>query len=147
MSYVNPGPDAPENEQNDGTDTVTADKPDNAPGAQPEGNKDNLNDSDVFPRSYVEELRKENADYRTKADKLAKRLHTELVKATNRLENPADLAYDAEHLDGPDKLTAALDALLADRPYFAKRVVKGDAGQGPRGNSAGGATFADLLRR
>lgn len=112
------------------TETGTAETAENAP----------TGDSDTFPREYVEGLRKESAGYRDRAkqaeeraDKLAQRLHTELVKATNRLENPADLAFDAEHLDDADKLGAALDALLADRPYFAKRVVKGDAGQGARG--------------
>ena len=30
------------------------------------------------------------------------------------MENPADLAYDAKHLDDPDALTAALDALLSE---------------------------------
>jgi hypothetical protein len=143
MSDVNTGPGAPQIEKNGATDTVTAETPEGAPGAQPEGNTDNFTESgegDTFPRSYVEELRKESGGHRTKAkaaedraDKLARQLHTALVTATNRLENPADLPYDAKHLEDSGELDAALDALLADRPYFAKRVVQGDAGQGSRG--------------
>lgn len=110
-------------------------------------------DSDTFPREYVETLRKESAGYRDRAktaeeraDKLAKQLHTELVKGSNRLENPADLPFDADHLDDTDKLGKALDALLADRPYFAKRVVKGDAGQGARGGQPEPVSLLGLLQ-
>lgn len=119
--------------------TDTADAVENAPEAQSDGNADD-SAGDTFPRSYVEELRKESAKHRDRArqaeeraDALARQLHSELVRATDRLENPADLAYDAEHLDDPEKLKAALDVLLSDRPYFRKRKVVGDAGQGPRG--------------
>ncbi|QZT59270.1 hypothetical protein [Mycolicibacterium austroafricanum] len=104
-------------------------------------------ESDTFSREYVEGLRKESAGYRDRANALAKRLHRELVAATNRLENPDDLAFDAEHLDDPEKLAAALEALLAERPYFAKRVVTGDAGQGNRGGATSGPeSFADFFR-
>ncbi len=145
------GPAETDESNNDGMDT--AEGPENAPDAQLEGGTDKPADGDTFPRSYVEELRSEAADHRTKAkaaedraDALAKRLHAELVKATNRLENHADLAYDFEHLDDPEKLTAALDALLADRPYMAKRVVKGDAGQGNRGDADNGVNLLEMLR-
>ncbi len=156
MSDANAGPDAPPDEQNEPTDTVTMETPNDAPEAQSGGNADNLadnGDGDTFPRTYVEELRKENADYRTKAkaaedraDTLARKLHTALVAATNRLENPADLPYNAEHLEDSGQLDAALDALLTDRPYFAKRVVKGDAGQGARGNAGSGFNLLELMR-
>ncbi|PJE23670.1 MAG: hypothetical protein CK431_09970 [Mycobacterium sp.] len=118
-----------------------------APESQPNNNPD------VFPRQYVEELRKESAGYRDRAKQaderageLAKRLHRELIAATARLENPDDLPFDAEHLDDPEKLSAAIDALLSERPYFAKRKVAGDAGQGPRGGSDGGVNLLELLR-
>lgn len=134
--------------------TDSAETAENAPDAQPDGNADDsADDADTFPREYVEELRKESADHRTKAkaaeeraDALAKRLHRELVTATGRLENPADLAFDADHLDDADKLNAAIDALLAERPYFAKRKVAGDAGQGPRGVADAGVNLLGLLR-
>lgn len=133
--------------------TVTADAAPDAPETQPDGNADE-SAGDTFPRAYVEDLRKESAGYRDKAkqaderaDALAKRLHRELVAATGRLENPDDLVFDVEHLDDADKLSAAIDALLADRPYFAKRKVSGDAGQGPRGAADSvPQSFAELLR-
>ncbi len=153
MSDTNTGTDAPRNDESGSTNTVTAENAENAPDAQLDGATGNPADGDVFPRSYVEELRKENGDHRTKAkdaeakaDALAHRLHAALVAATNRLENPADLPYDASHLDDADRLDAALDALLGDRPYLAKRVVAGDAGQGQRGGSVAEPTWADLFR-
>ncbi|RWA22567.1 hypothetical protein MELE44368_12390 [Mycolicibacterium elephantis DSM 44368] len=100
----------------------------------------------------MEELRRESAGYRDRAktaeeraDALAKRLHRELVKATGRLENPDDLPFDADHLDDADKLAEAIETLLNDRPYLAKRKVKGDVGQGQRGGNAATPTFADLF--
>lgn len=134
--------------------TDSAETAENAPETQSGGIANNsAGDADTFPREYVEQLRKESADHRTKtkaaeerADALAKRLHRELVTATGRLENPADLAFDAEHLDDADKLGAAIDALLSDRPYFAKRKVAGDAGQGPRGQADTGVNLLGLLR-
>lgn len=123
-----------------------------APESQPDGNNDEST-NDTFPRSYVEDLRKESAGYRDRAktaedraDVLAKRLHRELVTATARLENPDDLPFDAGHLDDENKLSTALDALLSDRPYMAKRVVKGDAGQGPRGGAETGVSLLGLLK-
>lgn len=152
MSDANSGPDGTDRHENNGTNTDTAETAENAPDAQPDGNNDNSGD-DTFPRSYVEELRKESAGYRDRAkqaedraDALAKRLHTALVTATNRLENPADLAFDAEHLDDAGKLSAAIEALLSDRPYMAKRVVTGDAGQGPRGGADAGVNLLELLK-
>lgn len=90
---------------------------------------------------------KKSAGYRDRANALAKRLHRQLVAATERLENPDDLPFDAEHIDDADKLSTAIDALLAERPYFAKRKVSGDAGQGTRGgNTSAPSNFSDLLR-
>jgi hypothetical protein len=131
---------------------VTADNGPDAP-ETPVATENSESAGDTFPRSYVEELRKESAGYRDRskhaeerADALGKRLHRELVKATQRLENHDDLPFDAEHLDDADKLTAALDALLADRPYLKARKVTGDAGQGNRGGTAGGVNLLGLLR-
>src|ERR1044072_6083817 len=76
-------------------------------------------DAETFPREVVEKLRKENGKHRQnataaneRADALAQRLHLELVRATGRLADPADLAFDAEHLDDPETLAAAIDGLL-----------------------------------
>ncbi|GAA2803073.1 hypothetical protein [Mycolicibacterium pallens] len=153
MSDVNTGPDAPQVDETADSNTTPAETVENAPDAQPDDNADKTTDGDTFPREVVDKLRKENADWRTRvkaaedeADKLARRLHTALVTATNRLENSADLPYDAKHLEDAEQLGAALDALLADRPYLAKRVVKGDAGQGNRGDAESGVNLLELLR-
>ena len=56
---------------------------------QPEHRGDD--EPDTFPRHHVEDLRRENARYRQraqKADSYAQRLHTELVRATGRLARP-----------------------------------------------------------
>lgn len=90
-------------------------------------------DPDTFPREYVEKLRTEAAEARVKAkdrDDIAHRLHTALVAATGRLADPADLPYDPAHLDDPEALTAALDALLAGKPHLASRKPSGNIGQG-----------------
>ncbi|MFT4395792.1 hypothetical protein ACLTEW_12745 [Gordonia lacunae] len=99
---------------------------------------------DVFPRAYIERLRKENADYRNRAkaaDDLAKRLHTELVRATGKLADPTDMPFDAEHLEDPDKLTASIDQLLSVKPHLKARRIVGAVGQGESGTTTG----VDLL--
>lgn len=104
---------------------------------------------DTFPRSYVEELRRENGKHRQRAqqgDLYAQRLHTELVRATGRLADPTDLPFDAEHLDDPDKLSTAVDDLLARKPHLASRRPMGEIGQGATG-SAGNVDLAALLRQ
>ena len=88
------------------------DPPEDAPEVDPAttdtGDTDEAQDdgeAETFPRSYVEELRRENARYRERArsaDTYAKRLHTELVRATGRLADPTDLEFTEEHLDDPD---------------------------------------------
>lgn len=103
----------------------------------------------TFPREYVEKLRKENAGYRERAgqaDALAARLHTTLVTATGRLADPTDLPFDAAHLDDPEALTEAIDALLARKPHLASRRVGGDIGQGAGGPATAGVDLAGLLR-
>ena len=96
-------------------------------------------DAETFPRSVVEKLRQENGRYRQRAqqaDAYAARLHTELVRATGRLADPTDLPFDAEHLDDAETLTAAIDALLTDKPHLATRKPSGDIGQGNRGGAS-----------
>jgi hypothetical protein len=104
---------------------------------------------DTFPRAYVEELRRENARYRERArnaDNYAKRLHTELVRATGRLADPTDLEFAEEHLDDPDALVATLDDLLTRKPHLASRRPTGEIGQGAT-SSASTVDLAALLRR
>ncbi|OKH65405.1 hypothetical protein [Mycolicibacterium mageritense] len=104
---------------------------------------------ETFPREYVEKLRTENGKYRQRAgeaDSLAKRLHTELVRATGRLADPTDLPFDAEHLEGSDKLSLAIDELLESKPHLATRRPTGDIGQGNRGPSTSGFSLLDMLK-
>lgn len=104
----------------------------------PEGD----DDADTFPRDYVLKLRDENAKYRQRAadrDEIAAKLHTALVQATGRLQDASDLPFDQTHLDDPDALTAALDALLTAKPHLATRKPVGNIGQGV---SAASDTFS-----
>jgi len=115
------------------------------PGAEDQADEE----PDSFPREVVEKLRQENAKYRQRAkdaDDLAHRLHVELVKATGRLADPTDLPFDAEHLDDGEKLSNALDNLLAAKPHLATRRPSGDIGQGQRGSASGGFSLLDMLK-
>lgn len=106
------------------------------------------NEPETFPREYVEKLRDENARYRQragKADELSKRVHRLMVERTGRLADPDDLAFDEEHLDDEDALTAALDDLLAHKPHLAARRPRGDIGQGI--GDSGPTDLAAILRR
>ena len=103
---------------------------------------------DTFPRVYVERLRQENAKYRQRAersDDLAKRLHVALVAATGRLADPTDLEFDQQHLDDPDALVAAIDALVAVKPHLASRRPLGNVGQGLSEQPAS-VSLASILR-
>ncbi len=104
---------------------------------------------ETFPREYVEQLRQENAGYRTRAgqaDALAQRLHLALVTATGRLADPTDLPYDAAHLEEDGALTTAVDELLQRKPHLADRRPHGDADQGARSTSSGDVDLAGMLR-
>lgn len=105
-------------------------------------------EADTFSRDYVEKLRQENGKYRQRAqraDELAHRLHTALVTATGRLADPTDLEFSEEHLEDPEALEAAVEALLTLKPHLAARRPRGDVGQGA---TSSGATvdLAGLLR-
>jgi len=103
---------------------------------------------ETFPRSYVEDLRRENGKYRQRAgeaDALATRLHTELVRATGKLADPTDLPFNADHLADAGTMSAAIDALLEAKPHLAARRITGDIGQGAQGNT-GTVSLIDILR-
>ncbi|MGV9827010.1 hypothetical protein [Gordonia sp. NPDC003429] len=103
---------------------------------------------DTFDRAYVEKLRQENGKYRQRAqraDDLARRLHRALVEQTGKLADPTDLAFDEDHLDDADSLTAAIDTLLAAKPHLAARRVAGDIGQGAS-KSSDGVNLLGILR-
>jgi hypothetical protein len=86
--------------------------------------------------SYVEKIRREAQGLRdrakateSRADELARRLHTELARSSGKLADPTDLAFDADHLDDGDKLGAAIDSLLESKPHLRSRVPSGNVGQ------------------
>lgn len=104
---------------------------------------------ETFPRSYVEELRQENGKYRQRAqkgDEYARRLHTELVRATGKLADPSDLLFDEAHLDDPATLDAAIAELIGRKPHLASRRPVGEIGQGPS-PSTGSVDLAAILRQ
>ncbi|WP_199256994.1 hypothetical protein [Tomitella fengzijianii] len=106
-------------------------------------------DSDeTFTRTYVEKLRRESARYRERAqqaDTLAERLHVALVAATGRLADATDLPFDETHLDDPEVLADAIEALVEKKPHLASRRPTGEIGQGsmPSGSTV---NLAGLLR-
>lgn len=93
-------------------------------------------DAETFPRDYVVKLREESAKYRQRAadrDEVATRLHTALVAATGRLQDPSDLPFDEAHLSDAEALSTAVDTLLQVKPHLATRKPSGNIGQGVSG--------------
>ncbi|WP_245905964.1 hypothetical protein [Mycolicibacterium palauense] len=131
-------------------DTATATEHDQDADTETGGDGDGEDDDpEQFPREYVQQLRKESAGYRERAqraDQLAQRLHSALVAATGRLQDPTDLTFDESHLDDPDKLKAAIDDLVTRKPHLKSRRVIGDVGQGAGGVKAADVNLADMLR-
>ena len=108
---------------------------------------DDAAQNDTFDRAYVEDLRKESAGYRTQLRATQEQLHRLKVEQTGLLADPADLTFDAAHLDDPEALAAAIEALLADKPHLkARRFDPAGAAQGPKANGGGSVNLADLLR-
>ncbi len=133
--------------------TEDAESPTEPEGTKPESPTEGSKpaEPDQFPRAYVESLRKEAAEHRTRAadrDKLAERLQTQLVQQTGRLvDGAADLVpYDEAYLTDKDALSKALDGLLEARPYLAKpQRPSGDVGQG-RGAEPAPFSLLDAMR-
>ncbi len=105
-------------------------------------------EADTFPRSVVEKLRKENANYRDKAKKAetyARELFYARVAATGRLADADDLPFDEALLDDHDALVGAVEDLVARKPHLASRTPRGDVGQGLSGAGAN-VDLAGILR-
>lgn len=93
---------------------------------------------ELFPREYVERLRQEAAEHRTKAkrgDALAQRLVLSYAQALGKLADPRDLPYDDALCDDdgipdPTKIADAVDELLTRKPHLGDRRPRGDVGQG-----------------
>ena len=152
-------PESPANTGGPSSDTVstpeervsdTTGKGDTPDATPDHGHNDHSSDEepDTFPRAYVEKLRRENADARSKVkdrDDLAARLHTALAAADGRLADPTDLPFSDEHLD-PEAMGKAIADLIARKPHLKAIRVKGDAGQGPRGHNAPQVDLLGTLR-
>ena len=78
----------------------------------------------TFPAEYVQELRAEAAEYRTRSKSLATELVTAWAAADGRLLDPTDLPASAVETDDDgtvtrDAVTAAIDALVKAKPHLA----------------------------
>ena len=132
-------------ESTESEDGSLQESPDNAG----EGNSepdDSGAEGDSFPRAYVEDLRKEAAGYRTQVRELQERLHRMSVEQTGSLADPADLPFDAAHLESPEALQAAIAALLEAKPHLKARRFVGDVGQGNRESANAGVDLLGILR-
>lgn len=105
-------------------------------------------DGDTFSREYVQELRQESAGYRTRVRDLEQQLHRLQVEQTGALADPADLPFDAAHLESPEALQAAIAALLEAKPHLkARRFAPDAAAQGAMGQASGGVDLLGILRQ
>lgn len=115
----------PEEEQVEGQEPKT-----NEEGTQNVSTPEN----ETFSREYVQELRSEAAEYRTRAksaDKYREALWASRVAATGRLADPTDLPMpdDADPLDA-DAVSAAVDELIERKPHLKRREAAAGVGQG-----------------
>ncbi|WP_308280567.1 hypothetical protein [Williamsia sp. DF01-3] len=67
------------------------------------------------------------------------------MRATGKLADPTDLPFNAEHLEDPDALAAAVDALIEAKPHLKARRFVGDVGQGGRGSAEAGVNLLGML--
>jgi len=134
------------------TDDTPTEPTDETPddSAAPEGTEDTDEaislDAARKLRSEAKTLRDRAKTAEATADNLARRLHLALVEADGRLVNATELPYRPEHLEDPQTLTVAIDALLEDRPYLKARKLSGDIGQGRHGETVAPKDFSALFR-
>lgn len=109
--------------------------------------------ADMFPRSYVTELRQESAGYRkraeaaeTEAAELAQSLHTALVRLDGRLADADDLEIDPEAPLTLEAVAERVTDLLERKPRLSARALSGDIGQGARGDVAGPVDLISMFR-
>jgi len=110
---------------------------------------------DTFSREYVEQLRGEAAEHRTKArdaeartEAVSRELFAAKVAATGRLADPTDLPYSAEALTDSDVMNKQIDDLLAAKPHFGNRTPTGNVGVGVKDSSvaANGSGWLSTLK-
>jgi hypothetical protein len=111
-------------------------------------------DDQTFTLEYVKKLREENAASRIKAaraDTAETRLRALAIEqaVSEVLMSPDDLSWDAAYADADgypdhDKILAAAEVLVARKPHLAR--VRGDVGQGQRGDVVPAVSLSGLLR-
>jgi hypothetical protein len=118
---------------------------------------------ETFSKDYVEKLRKEAAEHRTRAQR-ADALHARVLDMAIReatrdlLADPEDIYLsnaepveweDEDGIPDPDKIRAVAEALVKDKPYLTKpKRPAGDVGQGARPDEPAdpSSKFAQALR-
>lgn len=87
--------------------------------------------------SQIKKLRNEAANYRVKARETSERLTARetalfdaLVKLDGRLADSRDVEFNAEYLEEPDRLSAAISDILEAKPGLAARRYGGNIGAG-----------------
>lgn len=99
---------------------------------------------DMFPREYVEKLRKESQGLRDRLreaeagtqtmteelEQVRRQLHKALVNADGRLVDADALEYNEDHLSDPEAMAAAVGELLASKPYLSAKRFQGTVRQG-----------------
>ena len=107
----------------------------------------------TFPLSYVQELRQEAAQHRTRAadaDKYRDALREAVCASVSAGVLREPLAWSDDFNDPetglPDqqKVSEAAQALAAEKPWLSRPA--GDVGQGFRGTESDAVNLADLLR-
>jgi hypothetical protein len=117
---------------------------------------DDLGDAETFPRSYVEQLRKENAEQRQRAknaDKLRDDLLTGAIQGITNgiIFDPTDLPVEPEFWDEEtdrpnyERIRDAAVALAERKPYLAR--ARGRVGQGRQPEPETGVSLHDIMRR
>ena len=147
---TDPGESVVESPQDDKSRAGNEHDPDPDPAHSDDSPGDD--DPDTFDREYVERLRRESGDHRRRArdaervaDELRAELWRERVDALGLLADPGDLPFDADLLDDPYRIRAAVEHLLDERPHLRTRRIRARIGQG-EGSPTTGVSLSALLR-
>ena len=118
-----------------------------------------VDEPDTFPRAVVEDLRRENAEHRTKAaraDKATAALVDAYAASAGLLADPSDLAryadpgdlVDDDGVPDADRIREAVQTLVTERPHLrTRRPAEGtDVGQGARNTTGGAFDVSDVMR-
>lgn len=144
MGDTNTGPEAPRDAELDADEAITLE--DDSAAAEDESGAGDESEALAKVRREAKNLRDRAKTAEARVDELSRELFALKVSALDKLADATDLAYDPELLDD-DKLTEAVDVLLAAKPHMAKpRKPNGSVGQGQRGNDIGPMDFSSLLR-